>query len=382
MAIPRLFRALQVIFRMAGVSSRFSLARRSFTTFRKHWIAAEAAAIGLCLGGPAFSMSSRARAAGESGYQLAKKVVLGGEGFWDYLEVDPATHRVFISRGTHVVVVDPASGKAVGDIPDTHGVHGIALAPEFDRGFTSDGQSASVTIFDLKTLKTTATAATQEGPDAIMYDPASKRVFTMNGRADSATAIDAETGKVAGSVPLGGRPEFAVADGKGHVFANLEDKSELVQLDSHSLKLLHTWPLAPCESPSGLAIDAEHERLVVGCHDEMMAFVDGDNGKVVGTVPIGKGVDANRFDPVTGFAFASCGDGTITVAHEDSPDKFRLVDTIQTERGARTMALDYSNHDIFTVTAEFGPAPAPTAGNPHPRPSMVPDTFTLLEFTR
>jgi DNA-binding beta-propeller fold protein YncE len=319
---------------------------------------------------------------GSSGYHLEKKVALGGEGFWDYLEVDPATHRVFISRGTHVMVVDPKDGKVVGDIPDTDGVHGIALAPEFNRGFTSDGRSALVTIFDLKTLKTIGTAATEQGPDAIIYDPGSKRVFTMNGRAGSATAIDAESGKVAGSIPLGGRPEFAAADGKGHVFANLEDKSELVELDSKELKLLNTWPLAPCESPSGLAIDAEHERLVVGCHNKLMAFVDGATGKVVGSVPIGQGVDANRFDPGTGFAFASCGDGTITVAHEDSPDKFTLVDTIQTQRGARTMALDYANHDVFTVTAEFGPPPAPTADNPRPRPSMVPNSFTLLMFTR
>lgn len=323
------------------------------------------------------------QSSGGSGYHVEKKVKLGGEGGWDYLTVDAATHRVFISRGSHVMVVDPAAGKVVGDIPDTQGVHGIALADEFNRGFTSDGGAGQVTIFDMQTLKTVGTAKTDAGPDAIIYDPASKRVFTMNGRAGDATAIDAATGNVAGTVQLGGRPEFAAADGKGHVFANLEDKSELVELDSRSLKLENTWPLAPCESPSGLAIDSEHERLVVGCHNGMMAFVDGTNGKVVGNVPIGQGVDANRFDPGTGFAFASCGDGTITVAHEDSPDKFSPVDKVETMRGARTMALDHSTHTVYTVTAEYGPMPAAApGGNERRRPPMVPDSFTLLVLTR
>lgn len=329
-----------------------------------------------------FPFVGKPQSSSDAGYHLKNKYALGGEGFWDYLEIDPATHRVFISRGTHVVVVDPSDGEVVGDIPDTEGVHGIALAPEFGRGFTSNGRSASVTIFDLKTLKTIGTAQTEQGPDAIIYDPGSKRVFTMNGRAGSATAIDAESGKVAGSIPLGGRPEFAAADGRGHVFANLEDKSELVELDSKALKLLNTWPLSPCESPSGLAIDAAHERLVVGCHNKLMTFVNGDTGKVVGTVPIGEGVDANRFDPGTGLAFASCGDGTITIAHENSPDKFGPAGVIQTQRGARTMALDYSNHTIVTVTAEFGPAPAATTENPRPRPTMAPNSFTLFVFTQ
>ncbi|HKQ87181.1 MAG TPA: hypothetical protein VJS43_10480, partial [Candidatus Acidoferrales bacterium] len=234
-----------------------------------------------------------AQQAGGAGYKLAAKVAVGGDGGWDYLEVDPAAHHAFISRGSHVMVVDE-DGKVIGDIPDTAGVHGIALAPEFNRGFTSDGQANQVTIFDMKTFKAIGTAPTDKGPDGIVYDPASKRVFTMNGAGNSATAVDAESGKAAGTVPLGGRPEFAAADGKGHVFVNLEDKSSLVQLDSKDLKVLNTWPLAPCESPSGLAIDTEHERLVVGCHNNMMAFVDGTNGKVVGNVPIPGGVDANR----------------------------------------------------------------------------------------
>jgi len=324
-----------------------------------------------------------AQQAGTAGpYKVVKSARVGGEGGWDYLSLDPATHLLFISRATHVIVVDPDSGKVMGDIPDTQGVHGIAFADEFNRGFTSNGRSASVTIFDTKSLKVTGEAKTDEDPDAIIYDPASKRIFTMNGRAGTSTAIDAATGKVAGTVQLGGGPEFAAADGEGHVFANLEDKSALVEIDSRTLKLENTWPLAPCESPSGLAIDAAHKRLVVGCHNKLMAFVDSTNGKVVGTVPIGQGVDANRFDPGTGFAFASCGDGTLAVAHEDSPDKFTPVEQVTTQRGARTMELDLKTHTVYLVTAEFGPAPAPTADNPRPRPKVLPDTFTLLVFTK
>jgi DNA-binding beta-propeller fold protein YncE len=357
---------------------------------------------GVVLGGRAIA---RPQATGGSGYKLANKVAIGGEGFWDYIEVDPQAHHAFISRGSHVMVVDE-DGKVIGDIPDTAGVHGIALAPEFDRGFTSDGQANQVTIFDMKTFKTIGTAPVDRGPDGIVYDPASKRVFTMNGGAGSATAVDAKTGKVAGTVALGGRPEFPAADGKGHVFANLEDKSALVELDSKELKILNTWPLAPCQSPSGLAIDTKHERLVVGCHNNMMAFVDGTNGKVVGTVPIPGGVDANRFDPGTGLAFASTGSdgGAITVAHEDSPDRFTLVDTIPTMSGARTMAIDYGDHTIYTVSAQFEapaqPATPPAApaqgaaqqgrggegrgrgGRGFRRPTMVPGSFTVLIFKR
>lgn len=315
-----------------------------------------------------------------SGYHLVKKVKIGGTGGWDYLEVDPATHRLFITRGTHVIVVDPDQGKVVGDIPDTQGVHGVALADEFNKGFTSNGRSADSTIFDLTSLKTAGTAKADKDADAIIYDPFSKRVFTFNGDANTASAIDAASGKPVNTFKLGGGPEFAATDGKGKVFVNLEDKSSLVKFDATTLKIENTWPLAPCESPSGLAIDAAHEILVVGCHNKMMAFVDGNSGKVLGTVPIGQGVDANRFDPVTGYAFASCGDGTITIAHEDSPTSFSLVETIQTQRGARTMAIDYATHVVYTVSADFGPAPAATADNPRPRPAIIPDTFTLLVY--
>jgi DNA-binding beta-propeller fold protein YncE len=317
---------------------------------------------------------------GGSGYHLVKKIKLGGAGGWDYLEVDPATHRLFISRGTHVIVVDPEQGKIVGDIPDTKGVHGIAPADEFNKGYTTNGGTSDSTMFDLTSLKVLGNTKTDKDSDAVIYDPFSKRVFTFNGDANTASAIDAASGKLVSTFPLGGGPEFGATDDKGNIFVNLEDKSSLVKFDAKTLKIENTWPLAPCESPSGLAIDAAHEILVVGCHNKLMAFVDGNTGKVLGTVPIGQGVDANRFDPATGYAFASCGDGTLTIAHEDTPTNFSLVEMIQTQRGARTMALDYATHAVYLVTAEFGPTPAATAANPRPRPAMLPDTFTLLIY--
>lgn len=313
-------------------------------------------------------------------YHLLKKVVLGGEGFWDYLNVDSANRHVFISRGTHVMVVDADTYAVVGDIPDTKGVHGIAIAPDLGRGFTSNGGANTVTIFDLKSFKVLGTAPTGEGPDAIIYDPASHRVFTMNGHGQSATAIDGATGTVAGTIPLGGRPEFATADGAGHVYANLEDKSMIVAIDSNVLKILNTWPLAPGDSPSGMAIDSAHRRLFSGCHNKMMAIMDADTGKLIATLSIGQGVDANAFDPGTELAFSSNGDGTLTIVHEDSPDKFTEVGSVPTQRGARTMALDTKTHNVYLVTAEFGPAPAPTPGQRFSRPPMVPNSFTLLVF--
>jgi DNA-binding beta-propeller fold protein YncE len=318
--------------------------------------------------------------AADSNYHLIKKVVLGGEGGWDYLICDSDARRIYISRGSHVMVVDADTYAVVGDIPGTDGVHGIALAPEFGRGFTSNGRANSVTIFDLKTLKVLGSAPTGEGPDAIVYDPASKRVFTLNGHAGTATAIDAESGKPAGTVTLGGRPEYAAVDGQGHLYNNLEDKSEIVQIDTRQLTVTATWPLAPCESPSGLAMDTEHRRLFAGCHNKVMAIMDADTGKVLATPAIGQGVDANRFDPGTQLAFSSNGDGTLTIVHEDSPGKFTPAATVTTQRGARTMALDLKTHRIFLVTAELGPPPAPTPEHPHPRPQMVPGTFTLLVF--
>ncbi|HYB62749.1 MAG TPA: YncE family protein [Methylomirabilota bacterium] len=277
-------------------------------------------------------------------------------------------------------VLDLKTGQLAGHIPDTQGVHGIALAPEFGRGFTSNGRTATVTIFDLKTLAKIGEAKTDPGPDAILYDPASKRVFTMNGRSGTATAIDAASGNIVGSVTLGGKIEFAVSDGAGHVYANLEDKSQLAEFDSQKLVVMNTWPVAPCESPSGLAIDREHDRLFLGCENKMMAIVDGQTGRVITTVPIGSGVDANRFDPGTQLAFSSNGEGTLTVVHEDSPDSFTVIGNVPTQPRARTMEVDLTNHHVYVVTADFGPAPAPTADMPRPRPTILPDSFVVIEL--
>lgn len=345
------------------------------------WLTVCLALFILIVGGLAITHVMAAAQAGGSGYHASNKYKLGGNGGWDYLAIDAPKHRLFISRGNRVMVVDLENGTSVGEITGIGRSHGIALAPEFNKGFATDG-SGSVLVFDYSTLKTLDTVKTDKDCDGIIYDPGTKRVFTMNGDGNTSSVLDASTGKLLTNIPLGGGPEFTAADGKGSVFANLEDKSSLVKINAQTMKVEETWPLAPCQSPSGLAIDAANERLFVGCHNKLMAMVDGNSGKVLGTVPIGQGVDANRFDPGTGFAFASCGDGTITVAHEDSPDKLTLVDTITTQRGARTMEVDPANHNVYTVTAEFGPAPAATADNPRPRPTMVPDTFTLLVYSR
>ena len=315
----------------------------------------------------------------DPGFRVLKTYKVGGEGGWDYLNIEPRSRHLFISRGSHVIVLDAGTGKQVGDIPDTPGVHGIALAPDLGRGFTSNGREGTVTIFDLKTLKPIDKVKEVGGnPDAILFDPATKRVFTFNGGSHDSTAIDAATGKIVGKVPLGGKPEFGVSTGAGEIFVNIEDKSEVVALDPNELKVKSRWPLAPCEEPSGLAIDLRNRRLFSGCGNKMMAMINADTGKVVGTVPIGEHVDANAFDPETQLAFASCGDGSLTVAREDSPDKITVVQNVATERGARTMILDPGNRQIYLVTAKFGPPPAPTAAQPHPWPAVLPDTFVVL----
>jgi DNA-binding beta-propeller fold protein YncE len=316
---------------------------------------------------------------GPSGYHLLKKITLGGDGGWDYITFDSPTRRLFISRQTKVIVLDVDSEKVVGEIPNTEGVHGVALAPEFNRGFTSNGRAGTVTIFDMKTLAVIGSAPAGTNPDAIVYDPASKRVFAMNGRSSNSTAIDAATGKVVGTIALNGKPEFAVADGAGHVYVNMEDKNELWQIDSQKLTATTHWPLAPCQEPSGLAMDTEHHRLFAGCDNKMIAVVNADTGKVVATPPIGDGVDANGFDPGTGYVFSSNGEsGTLTVIHEDTPDKYTVVENVPTQKSARTMALDLKTHEVYLVAAQFGPRPAPTPETPRPRPPLLPDSFVVL----
>ena len=325
---------------------------------------------------------SRANAAPQgTSYHLVRKIPVGGDGGWDYLTVDPAERRIYLSRATHVMVVDEDSGKVIGDIPDTRGVHGIALAKDFGRGFTSNGGANTVTPFDLATLK--PGSVIQVGgtnPDSILYDAATKRVFTFNGSSSNASAIDATSGKLVGMVALGGKPETPVLDGKGSIFVNIEDKNQLVELDTKTLTLKNTYSMAPCDSPSGIAMDRTSRRVFSGCRNKMMVVINADTGKVVATPAIGTGVDADAFDPGTGMAFASCGEGVLSVIHEDSPDKFSVVGNFPTQNGARTMALDTQNHHVFLVTADFKPAEPPTTDNPRPRPQAVPGTFVLLEM--
>jgi DNA-binding beta-propeller fold protein YncE len=318
--------------------------------------------------------------AGASGYGRIATFPLGGLGGWDYLTLDSVNRRLFISREKRVIVLDVDRGTVVGEIPDTLGVHGIALAPELGRGFTSNGRSANVTIFDFKTLKVIGTVPTDEGPDAIVYDPKTRLVLTMNGRAHSATTIDAASGEVRATLALEGKPEFAVADGKGRIFVNLEDQSAELEIDPAVPRIVHRWPLAPCVEPSGLAIDREHRRLFAGCHNLMMAVVDADSGKVIATPPIGAGVDADAFDPATQLAFSANGEGTLTIVQEQAPGDFRVTENVETQRGARTLALDEKTHFVYLVTAEFGPTPPPTNENPHPRPPVLPDSFVVLVY--
>ena len=323
--------------------------------------------------------SAASAAFGGSGYHVIKRLPVGGEGGWDYLSVDPAARRLYVTRGTHVMVLDLDSDKVVGDIPNLSGVHGVALAPDLGRGFISNGKSSEVTVFDLKTLKVLQTVkASGENPDAILYDPFSKKVFAFNGRSGSATVIDANSYAVAGTIPLGGKPEFATTDLKGRVFVNIEDKNEVVALDATKLTVAERWPLTPCDEPSGMAIDRKRGRLLIGCGNKMAAAVDFTTGKVMGTPPIGEGVDANGFDPGTDLGFSSNGSGTLTVLAPDTAGGFKVVDNVPTERGARTMALDEKTHRVYLATAKFNPAAAPTAEQPHPRPSPVPGSFVLL----
>jgi DNA-binding beta-propeller fold protein YncE len=316
------------------------------------------------------------------GYHVIHRINAGGEGGWDYVTVDPDGNRLFLSRGTHAMVIDLGRDSVVGDIPNTAGIHGVALAPELNRGFTSNGRDSSVTIFDYKTLATIAVVKIPaRNPDAILYDPGTKRVFTFNGGTSNATAIDARNGTVLGTVDLGGKPEAGVSDG-GKVYVNIEDKSEIAVFDPKTLVVEARWPLAPCEEPSGLAIDAVHHRLFAGCGNKTMAIVDMRTGKVVASPAVGAGVDAAGFDPATQLAFTSNGEGSITVVHEDTPDKYTVVETVPTQRGARTMAVNPKSHRLYTVTAEFGPTPAATADRPRPRPPMIPGTFVVLELDR
>ncbi len=322
-------------------------------------------------------------AAAERPYHVVARWTIGGEGGWDYLEADPAARRLYVTHGTQVEVLDLDSGKKLGAIPGVAGAHGVAVAPEFNRGFIASGRDSALVVFDPKTLAVTGRIAVPARfPDAILYEPTTKRVITFNGGSDNACAFDAATGAFIDSLPLGGTPEFAVLAGDGRVFVNIESTSELVRFDAKTLKIEQRTPLAPGEEPSGLAIDRAHHLLFSGCRNQKVVITDGATGKPVGTLRIGTGVDACGFDAKRGTVFASCGDGTLTAAHVGARGEVSAAETDSTQRGARTMALDEKTGRVFVVTAQFGPAPAPTADRPHPRPPVLPGTFTVLVLDR
>lgn len=311
------------------------------------------------------------------GYHVLNKVKIGGTGGWDYVAVDSAAHRLYATHGTIVEVVDLDAGKPVGQVTQLHGVHGVALAPGLNKGFISNGQSQSVTIFDLKTLAKLGEPATGMNPDSICFEPKTQRVFTFNGRSNDSTAIDAKTGEPLTTFPVGGKPEFCVADGTGKLFVNLEDKSSIVEIDAAKPAVLRTASLAPCDSPSGLALDTKDGVLFSVCDNKMMAVTDLTSLKVVATPAIGAGPDAAGFDPGTGLAFSSNGDGTLTIV-KNTGGKWDTVDTVMTERGARTMTVDPRTHRLYLLAAEYGPPAEAKGGEKKGRPTVVPDSFHVL----
>jgi outer membrane protein assembly factor BamB len=324
----------------------------------------------------------------EGGYHLLKKYAFAAaEGstreYFDYITVDSSDRRVYLSRGTEIKVIDADTGALIGNITGLKQDHGVALAHEFGRGFISDGGEGKVVIFDLKTLKPTGEAKADKDADCVLYDPASKRVFVMNGDPHSSTVIDAKSGTVAGTIELGGAPEFAVADGKGTVYVNLEDKNEVVAIDSRKLTIKSRWPVAPAGGPTALALDQEHRRLFSAGRDpQKLVVMDADNGHILQSFSISAGVDAVAYEAETGLVFASTREGMIHIFHEDSPDKFSEVETVKTEFGAKTMGLDSKTHHLFVDTADFSPAANPTADQPHPRRTAIPGTFRVLVYGR
>lgn len=314
----------------------------------------------------------------EGPYHAGPVISIGGEGGWDYLTVDSAAHRLYVSHATHVVVIDTQTNKVVGDIPDTPGVHGFAAVPELGKGFASNGRENTVSVVDLKTLKLIQKIATGEGPDWIFYEPSKKEVYTMNGRGKSASVIDSATLKVVATIPLEGKPETAMADAKaGKIYINMEDLNSVKVVDIATHKVSAAWPAAPCEAATGMAFDAANHRLFLGCDNKLMVMMDSTTGKVVYSVPVGEGVDATSFDPQTKLAFTSNGGaGTVTVAREDSPSMLKAVQTIKTVRGARTMTLDPATHTIYLAATDY----EPQAPGSKDRPKAVAGTFRVLTY--
>ena len=345
----------------------------STSNVRARIVSGIATLLGVAIAGVAGAQASA------TGYHVAQRIPLGGEGGWDYIAVDTARGRLFISRSDRVMVVDQATGKQVGEIAGLNRGHGVAFDYATNHGFATSGADSMVTMFDLGTLAVLKRTRAAIDDDAVLYDPVSKRVFTMNGDAGSASVIDPATGNNVGEIPLGGKPEFGVSDGAGMLYINLEDRNEVVEVDPVGSKVVRHWSIAPCDEPSGLAIDVAHKRLFSVCGNKQMAVSDVANGKLVTTVPIGAGVDAAAYDPATGNVFASNGEGTMTVVHQESPDTYRVVHTVQTMPGARTMALDPKSHRAYTVSAKMGPMPAAAPGQTgRRRPPLIPGSFTLL----
>jgi YVTN family beta-propeller protein len=319
-------------------------------------------------------------APGAPGYHLIKKIVIGNEGFWDYLALDTESRILYISHGTTVELLNVDAGMKGEPIPDLQGVHGIAFAHKLARGYISNGKANTVTVFDLKTKKKLAEVKTGANPDSILYDEFSNRVFTFNGRSADATVIDAANNTAAATIALGGKPEFAVSDNKGVIFVNIEDTNEIAVIDCKNLHVQRRWKLTPGEEPSGLAFDQKNKRLFSVCSNKLMVVSNSETGTVVTTTPIGEGSDGTRFDPGTGLVFSSNGEGTLTVIGQESADKYKVLETVPTARGARTLEIDLKTHHVFVVTAEFGPTPEATLENPRPRPTIVPGSFTILEY--
>jgi DNA-binding beta-propeller fold protein YncE len=313
----------------------------------------------------------------ETQCRFLKEIPIGGEGGWDYLSIDPAAHRLYVTHATKTIVLDTENESVVGEIADTPGVHGFALAPELGRGFSSNGKEAKASVVDLKTLKTIIKVPTGENPDAILYEPQRQEVYAFNGRGNSATVFEAKTGKIVATIPLSGKPEFAAADSRaGFVYCNIEDKSQIAVIETQTHKVAEIWSLAPGKEPSGLALDLTHHRLFSVCSNRLMMMVDSMSGKIVASVPIGKHVDGVAFDPSRQLVFSSNGEGTVTIAHETSPDKLEVVQTLQTERGARTIALNPVTHRIYLPTAKFEPRPEGSTQ----RPKVIDGTMKVLVY--
>jgi YVTN family beta-propeller protein len=320
-------------------------------------------------------------AAAAQSYKLVSEIPIGGEGGWDILSIDSASHRLYLSHATKVVVVDLEKNAVAGEIGDTPGVHAFLSVPELKRGFSSNGKENKSSVVDLATLKTISKVDTGQNPDAMAYEPKSGEVYIFNHSGNSVTVIDAKNAKAVSTIDLGGSPEFAVADGKaGRVYCNLEDKSEVVAIDAAKHEVVARWPLAPGEEPTGIALDAAHHQLFAACHNKMMVMLNTETGKVVATVPIGAGTDGCAFDDQTQLAFASCGEGVTTIAKEETPDKLTVVQTLTTEPRARTMELDPGTHRIYLPSAQFQPAPSPSPGASAGRPTIVPNSFKLLVY--